>query len=249
MSTIERAGIFSTCDSLDVMKRLLPIGLLAALLLPGAAFASDASDVRLVDFPHGVVHAGDVVELTWSQPPRDIGELEILLSVDGGRHFALRVSPELDARDGHWRWRVPDLNAGSACLRLRVGDEREERLGESTECFRIVGSNAAPNRASNAANAVAPAGLRAPDAHPVHEAAWWSAAEGAPAAGAAIGAGRDQASFQREAAVATFAPQRRDLGAIESQRATRALRLESMTSVPFAEHTRTAVTRNLPLRE
>jgi hypothetical protein len=218
------------------MNRWLSIGLVAAMLIPAAAFARDARGVRLVHFPQGELHSGDVVELTWSQAPRDIDELEILLSVDGGRHYALRVSPELDAKNGRWFWRVPQLSAAHASLRLRVGDERDEALGEPTPEFSIV-SGAAP---SNTAE---------PEARPVHETAWWAASEGAAAGAGAFGLRPAQASFNRGMESVAIASPRRDLGVRTAPEAPRTQRTEPFASNALPERMSAGFSRNLPLRE
>jgi hypothetical protein len=246
------------------MKGLLSIGLLTALLLPAAAFARDADGVRIVNCPRGVLHAGDVVELTWSAPPRDVEELEILLSVDGGRHFALRVSPELDARDGHWYWRVPDVSAENASLRVRIGDARGESLGEPTPAFRIMGSAAVGSiRASRAAtpevrcdamretNATWPAPVIATAAEnaSVHEAAWWSASENTAAGGGAADLSPGQASFHRAADGVSFAPPRRESGDRPARQALPWTLARPVISIVSPLHVATGISRNLPLRE
>jgi hypothetical protein len=218
------------------MKRWLSIGLLAALLIPAAAFARESGAVRLVHFPHGELRSGDVVELAWSQPPRDIDELEILLSVDGGRHYALRVSPELDPKNGRWSWRVPQLSAAHASLRVRVGDERDEALGEPTPEFSIV-SGAAPSISA------------ASEARPVHEAAWWAASEGAESGAGALGLRPAQASFNRGVEGVAIASPRRDLGVRAAPELARAQRTEPFASNALPERMSTGISRNLPLRE
>ena len=65
------------------------------------------------------LRAGSTVELAWSELPAATEELEVLLSVDGGQSFPLRVSPELDGRERTFRWRVPSLATFEAKLRIR----------------------------------------------------------------------------------------------------------------------------------
>ncbi len=125
-----------------------------------------APDLALAPVPDEV-HAGDVVTLRWTAPGPGFEELEILLSVDGGRTFPLRVSPQLDPAAGEYRWRVPDLTTSGARLRVRIGDEHRELECEPSAAFRIVGDRA-----------LAP-GV-------VHEAGWWDGPD-APRAGDAAG--------------------------------------------------------------
>ncbi|MBI1799377.1 MAG: hypothetical protein HYR73_06785 [Candidatus Eisenbacteria bacterium] len=84
------------------------------------------------------VRAGDSIVLEWTGMDPAVDELEIQLSLDGGRHFAVRVSPELDARAGRYVWRVPNLACADARLRLRFCREGREIEGESLAAFRIA---------------------------------------------------------------------------------------------------------------
>jgi hypothetical protein len=141
------------------------------------------------------VSAGDTLTLRWSVPD-GVEEMEILLSADGGRHFAIRVSPELDPRAGAYRWVVPAIAAGEARLRVRVGRGAEEREGPPTSAFRIVvaarpaavegaalAERAAPGRPAAPGGPPAPGAIRAsgapgplvgPAPRLVHEPGWWS---------------------------------------------------------------------------
>jgi hypothetical protein len=82
--------------------------------------------------------------LSWSELPAGVEEMEVLLSLDDGRTWAVRVSPELDARERRFRWRVPNLPAAHARLRMRLGDARAEIETGPTAPFRIVGDSAVP---------------------------------------------------------------------------------------------------------
>jgi hypothetical protein len=111
------------------------------LLAPGRARADDGPGRDLRVFIRGdEVRAGEVVVIRWNDPGADVPELEILLSLDGGQHYPLRVTPELDPRAGRYRWRVPNLSSGDARLRIRFGHGIEERWGEPGASFRIVGA-------------------------------------------------------------------------------------------------------------
>jgi len=91
-----------------------------------------------------VVRAGDLVGVEWTPVLADVEEFEILLSIDGGRTFPLRLTVSMDPRLTSYAWRVPNLPSGAACLRLRVGDgEREETLSPGPT-FQLVGNPAAP---------------------------------------------------------------------------------------------------------
>lgn len=153
---------------------------------PGAAGADDASSLgealrTRVILPATTVHAGDGVELRWKALPGDIEEMEILLSVDGGEHYGLRVTPECDPHSGRFVWRVPNLPTSGARLRLRFGIAGREIEAEPGECFTIVGDPEAP-----------------PGGRGFHENGWWSGLEepgGVPQSGLAA----PRASLQRAA--------------------------------------------------
>ncbi len=115
---------------------------LITLLVPGRARALEAP--RLIDAPVRSVDAGRTVELVWSAPAGVVEELEILLSVDGGRTFPIRVSPSLDPGTTHWRWHVPNLSAADARLRVRALVGGRETPGEPTSPFRIVAAPGQP---------------------------------------------------------------------------------------------------------
>jgi len=107
---------------------------------PAAAFGAGAISL---DVP-AVVTAGQSVELCWSAVPADVEELEIVLSLDGGGSYHVRVSPELEAIEREYRWRVPDLPAAHARLMLRMGGEEGERAGALSQEFRIVHAEGVP---------------------------------------------------------------------------------------------------------
>jgi hypothetical protein len=122
--------------------------------IAAAEFLADEDATRL-SCP-GNVRAGEIVELRWSAPSADIEELEIMLSLDGGRTYDVRVSPELDPRANVWRWRVPNLPTSDARLRLRLGTRRGEREGMPTRAFTILAASDRPI-----------------ERRQVHEGRWW----------------------------------------------------------------------------
>jgi hypothetical protein len=168
------------------LPRLLPLVLAVAALLAGSrpARASGASLVLAgTEF-----RAGESVEVSWTGLPPECEELEILLSVDGGRTWPLRVSAELEPREGGFRWRVPNLAAGRARLRLRYGLRHRELDGPATGTFRIVADPGAPATVFR-----------------FHEGDWWERfePEGAPCADALTAP-----AFRNHAARAACAPPR-----------------------------------------
>jgi hypothetical protein len=111
---------------------------MGVVLCPSPALAREA-EPRL-SLPGGcVVRAGEVVDLQWSAAD-SISELEILLSVDDGRHYVRCISPELDPRRSNFLWRVPEL--GSRVLRMRIRFNRGGREIEGAPTAPLVASSA-----------------------------------------------------------------------------------------------------------
>jgi hypothetical protein len=107
----------------------------------GAPVMQKADDGPALELPSDLVlHAGERFEIRWSQSGPAIDELEILLSIDGGRRFALRVSPELDARSGRYLWRAPDLSSADARLRIRYHRGGREVDGAMSAPFTLIAS-------------------------------------------------------------------------------------------------------------
>ena len=118
------------------------LGLLAAgsaLLLCGALAASPAgADSRGADEPRlrlavdRPVREGQRLTLHWEGADASIEELEILLSVDGGRTYSISVSPSLDPRTGRYEWIVPKLGGTQPWLRIRFNRGGREIEGRPT---------------------------------------------------------------------------------------------------------------------
>ena len=99
---------------------------------------------------HGVparVRGGSEMNVTWSGLGPEAHEAELELSLAGGRW--VRISPELDAHEGGFTWRVPAGLAGPARLRLRFGGEVFEAEGDVSTPFVIV-PGAGASRADDA---------------------------------------------------------------------------------------------------
>jgi hypothetical protein len=94
-----------------------------------AGFATPGSGERL--------QAGSFAEVTWSLDgfgPQD-EEMELLLSLDGGVTFPIRVTADLDTATRRILWRVPSLPTDRARLAIRSGAEGEP----AQETIRLVG--------------------------------------------------------------------------------------------------------------
>lgn len=75
------------------------------------------------------VSPGATLEARWTLSPSDprVGEeAELLLSLDGGHSFPLRVSREVMPESGRAVWRVPSLPSAHARLALRTGRRGED---------------------------------------------------------------------------------------------------------------------------
>jgi len=102
-----------------------------------ASVGAYAEESRFLAPASGDVLASGVLhEIRWTslcnQYP-DADELELLLSVDGGRSFSIRLTAELPVCASSFRWRIPALSSSEARLAVRVG--REYRAGSEEIAF------------------------------------------------------------------------------------------------------------------
>lgn len=121
--------------------RLLALSAAYALIAPAARAQEPQISPEVFSSPgRGQVLApGSIVEIRWSpdcdsrrdgardpegpepQGEREANEAELLLSLDGGNVFAVRISTELFVGESHFRWIVPALPSTHARLALREG--------------------------------------------------------------------------------------------------------------------------------
>jgi hypothetical protein len=76
-----------------------------------------------------VVHPGQIVKVQWkSVLPTirymDTCEMEVFLSLDGGRTFNMIISPWLDPKAQYFYWIVPNTPTNQAVLDIRFGCEQ-----------------------------------------------------------------------------------------------------------------------------
>jgi hypothetical protein len=78
--------------------------------------------------------------LTWSADPlpSNVEEWEAFLSIDGGAHYAFRITPHLNVRLRSVTWAVPNVDSRDARILIRVGDEKHEIYFEPAFSFAIV---------------------------------------------------------------------------------------------------------------
>jgi hypothetical protein len=104
--------------------------------LLGVAASGAASETQFLSPGRGEALApGSVIRVEWrsaceSDVPVGFDEAELVLSLDGGLTFPIRVSRELDPCESTITWRVPAIATESARLALRMGEEGD---GEAEE--------------------------------------------------------------------------------------------------------------------
>jgi len=111
-----------------------------------AAASTLAKDAFLSPSAGEALSPGAIVEVRWAPicrtaEQREIDEAEIVLSLDGGRTFPVRVSPDLNPCTAKYVWKVPALPSGEARLALRAGmdeSDRSERVEIVSASFRIL---------------------------------------------------------------------------------------------------------------
>jgi hypothetical protein len=91
-----------------------------------------------------VLRGGDVVEVSWTGVPASADEVELLLSLDGGRRVAVRLTEELSSGDRSYLWRVPNLSGRQAALVLRMGIQGREIESAPSALFEIRPEPARP---------------------------------------------------------------------------------------------------------
>ncbi len=147
-------------------KRVRGSQLACAVLLAFSSFSpsarADRPSLRFPDAGPAVV-AGQRVTVAWEGVPADVDELELLLSVDGGKRYPIRLTRSLDPASGSVAWTVPSFATSDARLRLRFGREGREEEGEPSAPFGIFVPPASP-----------------PSRLELRECEWWVAGEGVP---------------------------------------------------------------------
>jgi hypothetical protein len=88
------------------------------------------------------VRAGERVTLHWQSLAGKAEELELVFSLDDGRTFDVRVSPELAGGECRYSWRVPNVGVQRARIRLRARINGVESCGPASAVFRMVPSPA-----------------------------------------------------------------------------------------------------------
>jgi hypothetical protein len=105
--------------------RLLPLGVLlgAAVVQAEGRFLAPGAGATL--------ESGATVRVAWNlAETRDLqpDEMELVLSLDGGRVFPIRVTRDLAPETRSFAWRVPALPTAHAQLALRTGEGGNEEI-------------------------------------------------------------------------------------------------------------------------
>ena len=118
---------------------------LAVLLAPAAVLAES----RFLAPSRGQAFtAGEIADVRWTRPctgGADASESELLLSLDGGLTFPIRLTAEMPACAASLRWRIPSVETRKARLALRTGSGEEsgsERLEAVSAEFAISAGGA-----------------------------------------------------------------------------------------------------------
>ena len=121
------------------MSRFRSAIALAALLFPAVALAGP-EQIRLIAPVAGTaLRGGETAAISWEADalPQGAEEWEAFLSIDGGRHYPIRITPHLDIELRRATWTVPNITARDVRVLLRVGDERRESAIEVPASFAI----------------------------------------------------------------------------------------------------------------
>jgi len=115
-----------------------------ALVCATSALADTAAGAPRIRFssPDGsaVLHAGETVQVSWDRLGDSVEEAELLLVLDEGTGFRVRLTSDFEPARESSTWVVPNLPALSARIRLRVGIDGREVETEPSEPFRIEGT-------------------------------------------------------------------------------------------------------------
>ena len=97
------------------MNRTFAAFLLLAIAAPAAHVLASAR-LTGVPAPGTSLRAGELTTLRFNvaDEDADVDEMELLLSLDGGKTFSLRVTKEMSAGTHEVRWRVPNLPTTTA---------------------------------------------------------------------------------------------------------------------------------------
>ena len=110
-----------SCTAVNTRWWLAPACVMFALVCSAGSSQARETPVPTPQMTaQGEVHAGQMVEIRWDALPPGVPEMELLLSVDGGRHYPIRLTAEMSGRETRFLWKVPNLGVQQAHIRLRA---------------------------------------------------------------------------------------------------------------------------------
>ena len=113
---------------------------LAAVAIALFGAMAPAQAIELVQpAPHSILRGGSFAQLECSllAVPAGAEEWEAFLSIDGGAHYDVRLTPHLNLSIDRYAWLVPNVDASDARILIRTGDERRETIVEIPQSFSI----------------------------------------------------------------------------------------------------------------
>jgi len=123
---------------------------LVGLAFQASGFAAGATGAFLSPSGGGRLEPGAEVAATWTLDSSAIGkidEAELVLSLDGGQTFPVRLTARISPDSRTSEWRVPALPTEHARIALRVGNDEEpgaENLLFLSEPFAIASARNLP---------------------------------------------------------------------------------------------------------
>jgi hypothetical protein len=121
-------------------------------LVNTASADSGAYSAKLISPRTGqVLYPGQVVRVEWKStlPNIDLGacEMEVWLSLDGGRTFPMWISPWMDPKAQFFYWTVPNTPTNAAVLDVRFGCEPgyPESYAPQPQSTFVIGNNTRPS--------------------------------------------------------------------------------------------------------
>src|SRR5581483_233074 len=118
----------------------------AAALLLLASASVRAATLTVTEPAAAALRGGSFAPLAWipDSLPAGAEEWEAFLSIDGGAHYAFRITPHVDLALHRILWLVPNVDADDARILVRIGDEREEESIDVALSLRIKRDPRAP---------------------------------------------------------------------------------------------------------
>ena len=113
-----------------LVATIFAVALSATPQLVNNVGAGGTYSARLISPTIGqVLHPGQQIRVEWKSvlPNINLGapcEMEVWLSVDGGRTFPMWISPWLNAKAQSFDWTVPNMPTNAAVLDVRFGCEQ-----------------------------------------------------------------------------------------------------------------------------